>query len=876
MADATDRFVLPEFTRSLRGFASHDALGSASHNVVFGPLLAARRSAARVIAPEARVAAFDADRLRRGLMDAIAALAADRAGGDAASRRALEAALEERAKDVLVAIAAIKARAAELRAAAPDANAAAWHVWCDAVQLVFDETDGFWLSIDSVAPPRRGGRGGSAMRSALLIGAALALHAAEVTAQRATVRVGGAQPDSLLAAGFDVVGAEPGGVLVVVSPRDRERLEALGLRPTALAPPRAAVLAGAQATPVVYRSFDDPVRGIRRWIDSLAAANTRISVDTIGRSFEGRPLLLVKIGPRGDAPARPNVLFIATYHAREWAATETALRLVKWLAAPPGTNARRDSLVQARDIWIMPVANPDGYQYTFDTERLWRKTRSPQGALNVGVDMNRNHSVNWAFDNQGSSPDAGSDIYRGPTPASEVETSSIEAFHAAHPPVVAVSYHTFGGLLLYPPGHAYGALPSDRAVYQALAGTHVNSAMADRLPGSNRTQYAPGPAWNLYTTNGEYTDFASSRHGALALTIELTSGYGPTGFYGFEFPDDDALLETLFQDNLPLTLDLLDAARAPAAFVSPTTGRRPGLVNLESVSPDIRATVPAAAASGATVALSTPVTFRIDSAAGGRYLRRLVATEAGRPAAFSITAGGATANFRTLAVSGAESGDPPWAAQGFVRDTVFARAGSASWLGIFGTLESRPVTVPADADTVSLVYWNAHFGNGFSPFPSGKVEVTSDRGQTWSIIQVVRGSAPVWYTDGVTVGAVRGKTLAFRLTADAMPWRLDEIAVVAHGPVTGSVAADEPQVRPSENPVRSDAVRLTWPFGRDAGDLIAYDFSGREIWRRRVDAGATQTWDVGALGVGNGVYIVVARAGQRVTRLKLFVARRSP
>ena len=105
---------------------------------------------------------------------------------------------------------------------------------------------------------------------------------------------------------------------------------------------RSAVPGNAAITTNVYRSYDDPVRGIRAWIDSIVRVNPRVSVDTIGRSFEGRPMLMLKIGQKDDSPQRPNALFMATYHAREWAATEMALRLVAYLAAPPGTDARRD------------------------------------------------------------------------------------------------------------------------------------------------------------------------------------------------------------------------------------------------------------------------------------------------------------------------------------------------------------------------------------------------------------------------------------------------------------------------------------------------------------------------------------------------------
>ena len=165
--------------------------------------------------------------------------------------------------------------------------------------------------------------------AALVIAAALALGAATAAAQHVTLRVTGARADSLLAAGFDVVGAEPGAVLVVADARDRARLAALGFGASELPGPRARLLADAQTVTSVYRSYDDPVRGIRAWVDSIVRVNPRVSVDTIGRSYEGRPMLMLKIGTKGDSPPRPDVVVMATYLARERAAAGTALRLLK-------------------------------------------------------------------------------------------------------------------------------------------------------------------------------------------------------------------------------------------------------------------------------------------------------------------------------------------------------------------------------------------------------------------------------------------------------------------------------------------------------------------------------------------------------------------
>ena len=406
-----------------------------------------------------------------------------------------------------------------------------WRGWIDAVQALFDAADRFWFMIEPDLGPRppakRKNRGAAPRSLAIAMSAACPRSPSAPQAQHVTVRVPGVAAESLRAHGFDVVGSEGGTPIVVADRPQLARMEARGWHGILIACRPAAARIGAQAiaTTQVYRDYDDPARGVRFFIDSMAKHNPLVSVDTIGSSYQGRPMLAVKIGAKDDSPQRPNVLFMATYHAREWAATEMALRLIKFLAATPGSNPRVDSLVQARDIWILPVANPDGYEYTFTNDRLWRKTRSPQAGGAFGVDMNRNHRQNWGLDDVGSSPDPTSDIYRGPSPASEIEVRNIEAFHAAHPPVVSISYHTYAGLLLFSPSAVYGQLSADLPVYRTLAGTNQRSAVKDNLPGSSRSYDSPNTAWTLYTTNGEYNDWASAKYGALSFTPEITSGY---------------------------------------------------------------------------------------------------------------------------------------------------------------------------------------------------------------------------------------------------------------------------------------------------------------------------------------------------------------
>ncbi len=386
----------------------------------------------------------------------------------------------------------------------------------------------------------RDGRPAHSSRARSRLAAVLALGAAPLAAQQlTTVRIPlrtVAAVDSLRRLGIDVVEwrSAPGGgatALAVASARATRALLAARGWPAAPLPreplpaameARRAALGPAAFT--VYRDFDDPVRGVAAYLRAFAAGHANVAVDSFGASWQGRPMLAVKVGPAGDGPSRPNVIFVATYHAREWAATDMALRLIGFLADSLAARPGGAALLASRDIWVVPVANPDGYEYTFTADRLWRKNRRANAGGTFGVDLNRNHAAFFAFDDGGSSPSSSSETYRGPSAESEPETRAIVAFHRAHPPVVAVSYHTYGDAILYGWGHASGLISGDETAFQSLAGTPLHPAALDSVSGSSKTAYTPGPAWVLYPTNGDYDEWAYHEFGTLAFTEEITPG----------------------------------------------------------------------------------------------------------------------------------------------------------------------------------------------------------------------------------------------------------------------------------------------------------------------------------------------------------------
>ncbi|WP_036331386.1 M14 family metallopeptidase [Microbispora sp. ATCC PTA-5024] len=366
--------------------------------------------------------------------------------------------------------------------------------------------------------------------------------------------------------GFDVVQRRLTGdrehVELTATPGEVRKLRSLGLRPEPVRNPQGqtqlqAARAQAAGGYTVWRSYSEK-GGIADQLRAIADANKDVAkLESIGRSLQGKDILALRLTRQARVlpdGARPSVLYSATQHAREWISTEVDMRLLKYLVANKAT-PDVSRLLGTTEVWFVPVANPDGYDFTFtEGNRLWRKTlrdNDGDGRItgNDGVDPNRNFPTKWGYDEEGSSSVLSSETYRGTAPASEPETRAMDGLLRRLRFKAQVNYHSYGPLLLYPQGWQVETTTADDPVYLALTGTDEKPA----VPG-----FDPGVGAELYTTNGETTDHAHAAYGTLAWTPELDEGCEGCGFV---FPDDEALVQAEFDKQLPFALDVLTSAR---------------------------------------------------------------------------------------------------------------------------------------------------------------------------------------------------------------------------------------------------------------------------------------------------------------------------
>ena len=329
-----------------------------------------------------------------------------------------------------------------------------------------------------------------------------------------------------------------------------------------------------------FRSYSEP-GGIRDEITATAARHPRLAkVQSIGRSAQGKPILAVKVTKNARTlpdGKRPAVLYAGAQHAREWITPEMTRRLMHHVLDNYGSDREITRLVDTTELWFVPVLNPDGYDHTFTAgNRLWRKNlRDNDGDGKItgvdGVDLNRNFSYKWGYDNEGSSPNPTSETYRGPGPNSEPETKALDALFKRLKFKFFVNYHSAAQLLLYGVGWQVATPTPDDVIYEAMAGDDANPA----IPG-----YDPDISAELYTTNGDTDSHATVRYGTLGFTPEMSTcqaaaesdpddQWRPEDCVSvFTFPDDERLIAAEVAKNLPFALAVAKSAQQPDEPVS--------------------------------------------------------------------------------------------------------------------------------------------------------------------------------------------------------------------------------------------------------------------------------------------------------------------
>lgn len=274
-------------------------------------------------------------------------------------------------------------------------------------------------------------------------------------------------------------------------------------------------------------------------MDELIASYPHIlsEKNSIGTSLEGRDIWAVKVSDNpNDDENEPEVLYTGLTHAREPVSMMNLFYFIQLLCENYESDPELTYLVNEREMWFIPVINPDGYVYNEEVEPngggMHRKNRREESSncnnhYEQGVDLNRNYGFNWGADNTGSSPNPCSAVYRGTEAFSEPETQTVRDFISSHPFKDVLHYHTYSNVLI----HSYGdaSLPPE----PDLTTLRDIGAEMTRYNG-----YPVGTGYELigYTVNGDAVDWTYGDQGMISYTPEVGS------YSDYFWPSEDRVI----------------------------------------------------------------------------------------------------------------------------------------------------------------------------------------------------------------------------------------------------------------------------------------------------------------------------------------------
>jgi carboxypeptidase T len=353
---------------------------------------------------------------------------------------------------------------------------------------------------------------------------------------RYRVRVSGTDADALRAAleraGYDVLGKDERRSTVDVA-ASVDELHALRRDGFDIAdieqsapleqilvrkPARRAAATGELSADAAATTGYRDLAGVLARMQEIADANPEIAqvVDitttyNTSATFEGRHFFALKISDNVSVDEdEPAMLIVANHHAREIVTPVIALEAAERFTSGYGVDGRITSAVDGHEIWIAPVWNPDGYNYVFTTNNMWRKNRRVF-STGVGVDQNRNYPQGWSSACAGSTSPT-SDTYKGPSAASEAETRAIMAWSDRERFAKVIDYHSSGREVLYG--------------YRCLSHPFTSWFRQEAIALSHASGY--GGLARVPSAEGEHPEWQFAKLGAYAFLIETHTEFQPT------------------------------------------------------------------------------------------------------------------------------------------------------------------------------------------------------------------------------------------------------------------------------------------------------------------------------------------------------------
>ncbi|KAG8432764.1 hypothetical protein GDO86_017127 [Hymenochirus boettgeri] len=272
-----------------------------------------------------------------------------------------------------------------------------------------------------------------------------------------------------------------------------------------------------------------PMEEIYDWMKQIEEKHSDlVKMHYLGSTFETRPIYYFKIGWPSDK-TKKIVFMDCGIHAREWIAVAYCQWFVKEILLNHKDPLLTNILTQV-DFFVVPVLNIDGYVYSWTTERLWRKNRTPHNnGTCYGVDLNRNFNSAWCT--VGASTNCSSLTFCGSAPESERETKAVVSLIEKTKKNILfyLGIHSYGQYILLP----YGSTKNHSANHKEMMDV-AEKAVAD-LKEKHNNLYKVGPSSVvLYENSGSTCDWAADIGIKFSYIFELRDN----GTYGFQLPKE--------------------------------------------------------------------------------------------------------------------------------------------------------------------------------------------------------------------------------------------------------------------------------------------------------------------------------------------------
>lgn len=246
-----------------------------------------------------------------------------------------------------------------------------------------------------------------------------------------------------------------------------------------------------------YESYISMMQGFQSSYPNLCTTTS------IGKSVKNRDLLVCKITSSANEGKKPRVFYTSTMHGDETTGYVLMLRLIDYLLSNYASNPRIKAMLDNTEIWINPLANPDG------TYKVGNHTVQGSTRYNANyVDLNRN----FKDDKNGDHPDGN---------AWQPETVAFQDFLGSKQFTLGANLHGGIEVVNYPWDNKY-ALHADNDWFLYISRAYADTChtVSNYYMTGLQNGVTNGAAW--YVISGSRQDNANYFHRNREITLEVS------------------------------------------------------------------------------------------------------------------------------------------------------------------------------------------------------------------------------------------------------------------------------------------------------------------------------------------------------------------